>query len=458
MATHAAPPNAGPFDDAPDTADHTTLDRDEADTCRICRGEGTAEEPLFFPCKCSGSIRYVHQECLMEWLSHTQKKHCELCKTSFRFTKLYHPNMPNRIPTTVFIHRAALHVFNMFVTWCRGVLVGAVWLFLLPWCMRVVWRSLFWVGDGGWSREMFMETTETPEMRRLSAGELSTIRAAVESAKSGNSTIDFKLSNRLVSLSFTPNNKTATQSMLWRFAERLFFGSPYPFLQLPQTDQSSHLPVSDRNATISNITSNPLGARSPSLLSDVPFFNWFQSQSANRFIVDVIEGQIITLLVVVAFILVFLIREWVVQQQPVINMVALGDNAAAQQAAIFEEDAHVEDVAVDEDELDDAVDALHAEVAQEAHEAHNYDENEPAFPDNDARVDEHDQPDSTVRRASRSSSRRRERDELVRRLVREGCQMMFEQSCKQSRPMASLIPSTRIMRLPKPFESLFGKR
>ncbi|EUC36413.1 hypothetical protein COCCADRAFT_88403 [Bipolaris zeicola 26-R-13] len=371
MATDAAPLNAGPFDDAPDSPDTRTFDRDEADTCRICRGEGTAEEPLFFPCKCSGSIRYVHQECLMEWLSHTQKKHCELCKTSFRFTKLYHPNMPNRIPTTVFIHRATLHVFNMFVTWCRGVLVGAVWLFLLPWCMRVVWRSLFWVGDGGWSREIFIDTADTPDMRRFSPSELNTIRAAVENAKTRNNT------SSLASISLTPNNKTTPQSMLWRFAERLFIGAPYPFLQLPQSDQSHLLSVVDKNITASNITSSPLGVRSPSLLSDVSFFNWFQSQSANRFIIDVIEGQIITLLVVVAFILVFLIREWVVQQQPVINMVALGDNAAAQQAAIFDDDAHVEDVVVDEDELDDALDALHAEVAQDAHELHDHDEDEP---------------------------------------------------------------------------------
>lgn len=44
-------------------------------TCRICRSEGSPEEPLFHPCKCSGSIQHVHQECLMEWLSHSHKKH-----------------------------------------------------------------------------------------------------------------------------------------------------------------------------------------------------------------------------------------------------------------------------------------------------------------------------------------------------------------------------------------------
>ena len=55
------------------------------------------------------------------------------------------------------------------------------------------------------------------------------------------------------------------------------------------------------------------------------------SPSFNRFFIDVLEGQIITLSVVVAFILIFLIREWVVQQQPVIDLAAAeGDNALAQ--------------------------------------------------------------------------------------------------------------------------------
>lgn len=35
---------------------------DDDQVCRICRSEATPNEPLFHPCKCSGSIRYVHQD------------------------------------------------------------------------------------------------------------------------------------------------------------------------------------------------------------------------------------------------------------------------------------------------------------------------------------------------------------------------------------------------------------
>jgi E3 ubiquitin-protein ligase MARCH6 len=62
-------------------------------------------------------------------------------------------------------------------------------------------------------------------------------------------------------------------------------------------------------------------SRSPSLLSDVEFVSaWSGSRMVNNATVDVIEGQLICVLLVTAFILVFLIREWVINQQPILNM------------------------------------------------------------------------------------------------------------------------------------------
>jgi len=144
---------------------------EEGDTCRICRSEGTKTEPLFYPCKCSGSIKFVHQECLMEWLSHTQKKYCELCKTPFRFTKLYHPQMPTRLPTAVFLRRAVFHLLAYMLTWCRALLVAFVWIVCLPWCMRSAWSMMFWFGDAGWARDRLVnETTISAWMDEHLAG------------------------------------------------------------------------------------------------------------------------------------------------------------------------------------------------------------------------------------------------------------------------------------------------
>uniref|UniRef100_A0A2K6F1G5 E3 ubiquitin-protein ligase MARCHF6 n=1 Tax=Propithecus coquereli TaxID=379532 RepID=A0A2K6F1G5_PROCO len=62
------------------------MDTAEEDICRVCRSEGTPEKPLYHPCVCTGSIKFIHQECLVQWLKHSRKEYCELCKHRFAFT------------------------------------------------------------------------------------------------------------------------------------------------------------------------------------------------------------------------------------------------------------------------------------------------------------------------------------------------------------------------------------
>lgn len=50
---------------------------------RICHCEGDTETPLIAPCYCAGSLRYVHQSCLQQWIKSSDTKSCELCKFNF---------------------------------------------------------------------------------------------------------------------------------------------------------------------------------------------------------------------------------------------------------------------------------------------------------------------------------------------------------------------------------------
>lgn len=54
-----------------------------ADMCRICHCEADAANPLLSPCYCSGSLKYVHQQCLQQWLTASETRSCELCKFNF---------------------------------------------------------------------------------------------------------------------------------------------------------------------------------------------------------------------------------------------------------------------------------------------------------------------------------------------------------------------------------------
>ncbi|XP_076830281.1 E3 ubiquitin-protein ligase MARCHF8 isoform X1 [Brachyhypopomus gauderio] len=53
------------------------------DCCRICHCEGDEDSPLITPCHCTGSLRFVHQACLQQWIKSSDTRCCELCKFEF---------------------------------------------------------------------------------------------------------------------------------------------------------------------------------------------------------------------------------------------------------------------------------------------------------------------------------------------------------------------------------------
>ncbi|XP_046409623.1 E3 ubiquitin-protein ligase MARCHF8-like isoform X1 [Neodiprion virginianus] len=61
----------------------STLSSNSHDICRICHCEGEIGAPLLAPCYCSGSLRYVHQACLQQWIKASDTRACELCKFTF---------------------------------------------------------------------------------------------------------------------------------------------------------------------------------------------------------------------------------------------------------------------------------------------------------------------------------------------------------------------------------------
>ncbi|XP_019718027.1 E3 ubiquitin-protein ligase MARCH7-like isoform X1 [Hippocampus comes] len=58
-------------------------DDSELEVCRICHCEGDEECPLIMPCHCTGSLSFVHQACLYQWIKSSDTRCCELCKFDF---------------------------------------------------------------------------------------------------------------------------------------------------------------------------------------------------------------------------------------------------------------------------------------------------------------------------------------------------------------------------------------
>lgn len=71
--------------------------------CRVCRCEGTPDQPLFHPCKCRGSIKYIHQDCLQYWLEHSNKDICDICHSKFKFKIIYNDGVPDSVPLKIIL-------------------------------------------------------------------------------------------------------------------------------------------------------------------------------------------------------------------------------------------------------------------------------------------------------------------------------------------------------------------
>lgn len=62
-------------------------------TCRFCHYPSSANNRLFHPCKCQGTIRYIHGTCLEKWLRRIKKDECELCNFKYQFNYVYDKKM-----------------------------------------------------------------------------------------------------------------------------------------------------------------------------------------------------------------------------------------------------------------------------------------------------------------------------------------------------------------------------
>ncbi|XP_011000129.1 PREDICTED: probable E3 ubiquitin ligase SUD1 isoform X2 [Populus euphratica] len=118
-------------------------EEEEGDVCRICRNPGDAENPLRYPCACSGSIKFVHQDCLLQWLNHSNARQCEVCKHPFSFSPVYSENAPARLPFQEFVVGMAMKTCHVLQFFLRLSFVLSVWILIIPFITFWIWRLAF---------------------------------------------------------------------------------------------------------------------------------------------------------------------------------------------------------------------------------------------------------------------------------------------------------------------------
>lgn len=115
----------------------------EGDICRVCRCEAQSDRPLFHPCICTGSIKWIHQDCLMQWMRYSRKEYCELCGHRFSFTPIYAPDMPRVLPLRYVAGGLLSSVGTAVKYWIHYSMVAVAWLGVVPLTAYRTYRFLF---------------------------------------------------------------------------------------------------------------------------------------------------------------------------------------------------------------------------------------------------------------------------------------------------------------------------
>lgn len=107
----------------------------DSDICRICH-EDDLEEELFRPCKCDGTIRYVHPGCLDHWRASQWNQDCfekcPQCHYTYRTNDLEEPEQGRFYKCNIYLTQNTLifYVLNQAILVALAVLIRLVDPFL----------------------------------------------------------------------------------------------------------------------------------------------------------------------------------------------------------------------------------------------------------------------------------------------------------------------------------------
>lgn len=136
--------------DNPEVLLNTSEQSGPVHTCRICMLEGTKENPLFHPCKCKGSIKFIHESCMIEWL---QSKNvdiskpgadlkCSICNHPIQFRTVYDESMPDKIPLVLLFSKGVRTIMHSFNTYIKTALLYSLLILALPLSWNI-WGKLY---------------------------------------------------------------------------------------------------------------------------------------------------------------------------------------------------------------------------------------------------------------------------------------------------------------------------
>eukprot|EP01103_Thecamoeba_quadrilineata_P003561 TRINITY_DN13322_c0_g1_i1.p1 TRINITY_DN13322_c0_g1~~TRINITY_DN13322_c0_g1_i1.p1 ORF type:complete len:220 (-),score=3.08 TRINITY_DN13322_c0_g1_i1:178-837(-) len=71
---------------------------EDARICWVCFDEDKQNETWIHPCRCSGSVKWVHRSCIDSWLERSHSVQCPTCQCNYKFeTSYYYKQVQNTL-------------------------------------------------------------------------------------------------------------------------------------------------------------------------------------------------------------------------------------------------------------------------------------------------------------------------------------------------------------------------
>lgn len=113
--------------------------------CKICHMGDIRGDDLCNPCRCSGTIKYIHRECLMSWIECSKIKRCDICHYEYRFQDIYKPDTPRVLPLSILIRGIGGMGWKVGIVlaWCILQMIRWLGVFYFNGCLFMVSTGLY---------------------------------------------------------------------------------------------------------------------------------------------------------------------------------------------------------------------------------------------------------------------------------------------------------------------------
>jgi len=122
---------------------------DDEHVCRFCREGAEPDRPLIHPCACSGSMKFVHEDCMGLWIDRQEvarsrgESRCQTCGRAVRYAVVMLPGAPARLSHWQMLKIILENAAKQLPFASRAAVIMTSWALEVPLATGLIFLSFF---------------------------------------------------------------------------------------------------------------------------------------------------------------------------------------------------------------------------------------------------------------------------------------------------------------------------